>query len=229
MILNPLYLIDATGELYIIEAVTRVDNDRTTFSMTSESGSGGGQHYFQPRSEAQQKLLDLWKTYHLKDVTNIDIEEMYNDIYESVRKEIVEEAAQYCDEATKALEDLTDEHKAAAVIQEYIHEHTSVTPSISLILHDLKYDADSHTASSLGWDFYVGTEEELYDEAEKYLIEDRELWVEAVKAGSTDKGLHEWAENVSTWDGWDVTLDRMWGYGVDMSFADKTHLCCCCR
>lgn len=229
MILNPLYLIDATGELYIIEAVTRVDNDRTTFSMTSESGSGGGQHYFQPRSEAQQKLLDFWKEHHMKDVSNIDIEEMYNDIYESVRKEIVEEAAQYCDEATKALEDLTEEHKAAAVIQEYIREHTSVTPSISLILHDLKYDADSHTASSLGWDFYVGTEEDLYDEAEKYLIEDRELWVEAVKAGSTDKGLHEWAENVSTWDGWDVTLDRMWGYGVIMNFVDKTHLCCCCR
>lgn len=229
MILNPLYLVDATGELYIIEAVTRVDNDRTTFSMTSESGSGGGQHYFQPRSEAQQKLLDFWKEYHLKDVSNIDIEEMYNDIYESVRKEMVEEAAQYSDEAVKALEDMTDEHKAAAVIQEYICEHTSVTPSISLILHDLKYDAAAHTASSLGWDFYIGTEEELYDEAEKYLIEDRELWVEAVKAGSTDKSLHEWAENVSTWDGWDVTLDRMWGYGVYMSFADKTHLCCCCR
>lgn len=229
MILNPLYLVDATGELYIIEAVTRVDNDRTTFSMTSESGSGGGQHYFQPRSEAQQKLLDFWKEHHLKDVSNIDIEEMYNDIYESVRAEIVEEAAQYCDEATKALEDMTEEHKAAAVIQEYIHEHTSVTPSISLILHDLKYDADAHTASSLGWDFYVGTEEELYDEAEKYLIEDRELWVETVKAGSTDKGLHEWAEGVLTCDGWDITLDRMWGYGVSMNFVDKTHLCCCCR
>lgn len=229
MILNPLYLIDATGELYIIEAVTRVNNDRTTFSMTSESGSGGGQHYFQPRSEAQQKLLDFWKEHHLKDVSNLDIEEMYNDIYESVRKEIVEEAAQYCDEATKALEDLTEEHKAAAVIQEYICEHTSVTPSLALILHDLKYDAESHTASSLGWYFYIGTEEELYDEAKKYLIENRELWVEAVKAGNTEKGLHEWVEDVLTWDGWDVILDRMWGCGVSMDFADKTHLCCCCR
>lgn len=229
MILNPLYLVDATGTLYIIEAETRVNNDRVTFSMSSETDYSCGQSYFEPRSEAQQKLLDLWKAYHLEDVTNIDIEGMYNDIYESVRKEMIEEAAQYCDEATKALNDLTEEHKAAAVIQEYIREHTSVTPSISLILHDLKYDAASHTASSLGWNFYVGTEEDLYDEAEKYLIEDRELWVEAVKAGSTDKGLHDWAEDVSTWDGWDVTLDRWWGYGVSMNFVDKTHLCCCCR
>jgi len=229
MILNPLYLVDATGTLYIIEAETRVNNDRVTFSMSSETDHSCGQGYFEPRSEAQQKLLDLWKAYHLKDVTNLDIEEMYNDIYESVRKEMIEEAAQYCDEATKALEDMTEEHKAAAVIQEYIQEHTSVTPSLALILHDLKYDADAHTASSLGWDFWVGTEEELYDEAEKYLTEDPELWVEAVKAGSTEKGLRDWAEEVSTWDGWDVTLDRWWGHGVIMNFADNTHLCCCCR
>lgn len=229
MILNPLWLIDGTGTLYIIEAETRVNNGRTTFAMSSHTGYSCGQCYFEPCSEAQQKLLDLWETYHLKDVTDIDIEEMYNDIADAIHIEMAKRAVQYSAEMHKALNDMTEEYKAAAVIQEYIREHTSVTPSPALILHDLKYDAASHTASSLGWDFYVGTEEELYDEAEKYLTEDPSLWIEAVKAGSTEKGLREWAEEVSTWDGWDVTLDRMWGYGVGMGFADKTRLSCCCR
>lgn len=225
MILNPLYLVDATETLYIIEAETRVNNDRATFAMSSHTGYSCGQCYFEPCSEWQQKLLDLWETYHLKDVTDIDIEEKYNDIANAIHIEMAKRAVQ----CSAEMHGMTAEYKAAAVIQEYIREHTSVTPSLSLILHDLKYDADSHTASSLGWDFYVGTEEDLYDEAEKSLIEDRELWVEAVKAGSTEKGLHEWASDVSTWDGWDVTLDRMWGHGVIMNFVDKTHLCCCCR
>lgn len=225
MILNPLYLVDATETLYIIEAETRVNNDRTTFAMSSHTGHSCGQCYFEPCSEWQQKLLDLWETYHLKDVTDIDIEEKYNDIANAIYIEMAKRAVQ----CSAEMHGMTAEYKAAAVIQEYVREHTSVTPSLALIFHDLKYDPRSHTGSSLNWNFWIGTEEELCDEAEKYLIEDRSIWVEAVKGGSTDQGLVDWAKDVVRLDGWDATLDGMWGYGVGMDFADRTGLACCCR
>lgn len=72
---------------------------------------------------------------------------------------------------------------------------------------------DENKLTYYSTDYYVGTEDELTDIAHDYL--DRDLWVEAVNADSTDLGFEDWVDEVISMDGvgsvlnsWDGTSNE---------------------
>lgn len=61
-----------------------------------------------------------------------------------------------------------------------------------------------------GQEYYVGTEQELYDVAYSYMEDGDydDLWREAVRAGETEMGLREWCKYVIDMDGWCSILNH---------------------
>ena len=79
-------------------------------------------------------------------------------------------------------------------------------------------DVDSSSVISCGkTEYYVDTYSNLKQIAIDYLTDDRDLWIEAVKSGSTDDSLKDWVEKVVNYDGignvlnhWDGKEDYEW-------------------
>lgn len=70
-------------------------------------------------------------------------------------------------------------------------------------------DIDSTSVISYGsTEYYVDTYSNLRQIAIDYLTDERDLWVEAVKSGSTDDGLKDWVEDVVDIDGIGNTLNH---------------------
>lgn len=74
-----------------------------------------------------------------------------------------------------------------------------------------------------GQEYYVGTEQELYDVAYSYMEDGDydELWREAVKAGETEMGLREWCKYVIDMDGWCSILNHWNGRYDDHKVGEE--------
>lgn len=74
-----------------------------------------------------------------------------------------------------------------------------------------------------GQEYYVGTEQELYDVAYSYMEDGDydELWREAVKAGETEMGLREWCKYVIDMDGWCSILNHWDGKYDDHKVGEE--------
>ncbi len=65
---------------------------------------------------------------------------------------------------------------------------------------DINYTAE-------GIDYYVGSEDEIEKKCKEYLIDDDDMWKQAVESGNTTDGLEDWAEDVIRMDGYGHILN----------------------
>lgn len=83
-------------------------------------------------------------------------------------------------------------------------------------LHEL--DEDARTFRS-GPEEYTwrNSEDEAEEEARDYLEEDKDMWIEAVKAGNTEQSFEDWIDQVLNIDGWAHVLCGYDGQSHDLS------------
>lgn len=199
------FLVDAENALFAIKVEVRVDNE---LSICGESCCRCGQCYehIKPANKLQEELLQLWREHHLHKIdekTEARIWKLLKDL----------EADGWAGETAQI------DSSVADVISQYIYEAHGVDVPDSLIKRN--YQKDGLEVSCLGWDFLVGSYEELEEEAKRYLTEDTELWREAVKAGNTILGLNDWADEVIRYDGFAPILNHWNG-----SYTQVGELCC---
>lgn len=74
-----------------------------------------------------------------------------------------------------------------------------------------------------GYDYYIGTDEELYVVAECRMDDGDydELWREAVRAGETELGLRDWCKYVLDMDGWCNILNSWDGKYDEFKVGDE--------
>lgn len=84
-------------------------------------------------------------------------------------------------------------------------------------------DVDRGVISYGNTEYYVDTYSNLRQIAIDYLTDERDLWVEAVKSGSTDDSLKDWVEDVVYCDGignilnhWDGKEDYEWVFDEEV-------------
>lgn len=82
---------------------------------------------------------------------------------------------------------------------------------------------DDYLYRADGQEYYVGTEQELYDVAYSYMEDGDydELWREAVKAGETEMGLREWCKYVIDMNGWCSILNHWNGRYDDHKVGEE--------
>lgn len=199
------FLVDAENTLYLIEVEVRADNE---LSICGEYSCGGGQchEHIKPANKLQEELLSFWREYHLHKIDE-ETEKRIWKLLEDL------EADGWAGETAQL------DNSVADVISQYIYEAHGVDVPDSLIQRH--YQKDGLDVSCLGWKFLVGSYEELEEEARRYLTEDKELWRQAVQAGSTTLGLEDWADEVIRWDGFATVLNH-WNGG----YAEAGELCC---
>lgn len=209
---NKVFLIDATNTLYVIEA--RVYNG-DSLSICGECAGGCGQilDCIQPATDAQIELLRLWREYHLKTVG------------EGIVNHLAHILLRIESEGTQGeVDNANDDDEAAVTISQYFWDSHKVVVPVSLVKRNYERNEYCHTAQMLGWNFWLGTWEELEEEARKYLEEEEWVWREAVHAGSTQLGFKDWVDEVINDDGFAAALNS-W----DGSYTQVKDLCCCER
>lgn len=100
----------------------------------------------------------------------------------------------------KLIKDLTDDELEE---RGYGNEEIALAKHLELTTDELE-EIEQRQPSNFeygGMTYFVGTEEEAEQTAMDYLTNDPYLWQEAAKAGHTELGLQEWAEEVVSVDG----------------------------
>ena len=132
-------------------------------------------------------------------------------------------------------------------ILEYIQENLGTTGDeacvyLALARHcklevaeilDIEEDEyQEHCYKVQGNDYYAGTEEELEVLAMSRLTDDKSIWIEAIKAGTTTDSLDDWAQYVLDMDGWANILNSYDGTSEEYDFITRGYLdttICVCR
>ncbi len=78
------------------------------------------------------------------------------------------------------------------------------------------------TLSIYNKEYYVGEYDLLEEEAKERLLDDKELWIEAVKNDNTELGLKDWVDEVLRYDGWASVLNSYDGsYNTQKIFGTE--------
>ena len=90
-----------------------------------------------------------------------------------------------------------------------------------------RYNRFSYSAN--GYDYYVGSDEELHGEALYQVHNDSEyeyFWREAVAAERTTDGLNDWLDSIVSCDGWESVLNRYDGsYSSYQVLGEQVFVC----
>ena len=84
---------------------------------------------------------------------------------------------------------------------------------------------ENHLYSANGIYYYIGESETLNRIAIEMLMDERDMWVEAVKNG-IDDGLKEWAEDIIRWDGFESVLSTYDGSYTEHEILGNYIFCC---
>lgn len=78
---------------------------------------------------------------------------------------------------------------------------------LSEVLDELEEPRSGCLFTYGGHDYYIGTEDDITDEAMEYLTQDPSIWKECVADDGTQLGLEDWAREVIDLDGFDSILN----------------------
>lgn len=161
-------------------------------SFTGECGGCYGQcmDNFVP-TETQQKLVDMWKAFHLKGVLSQEDEKRLESVLLDIEKEERERKEKLNeDDIDYYMSKLTKREKA-------LMDFLNLEPGDSRYLEEMT----DYRVGFMGQTYYVGTDRELLKVAKAHLMDDVELWQGAVKNGETELGLEDWAEEIIETEG----------------------------
>lgn len=208
-------LIDKNGKYFEVEFGYSYlkGNKESYFSVSTQNG----QEEFEPATDAQERLLELWQKYHLKGVielTDIVTTDLLDDIYEALRDEW----------ETR----VTVDTMPVQVLSDYLSENTDfdsveIPYVIAIARHcqctldeieDITIDGNDVTCQ--GRDYLVCTDDEA-DELEReyvenlieecYLFEYRnnKMYDTIIRYLDLDKWIDDWCgnrgENLNHYDG----------------------------
>lgn len=159
-----------------VEITERNKYPEFTISGTGENSHGQVLDNIKPANEHQQKLVDLWKQYHLKNVGNVedfteDLEQILSDIEEKEEER-----------RGKPLKDLSDAELIAVIERETYERERDAELCAALVkmfdlcendLQDIEIDGTRVTVQ--GTDYIAGDDSEMDEEwdaeMENYLDE----------------------------------------------------------
>lgn len=161
-------------------------------SFTGECGGCYGQceDEFVP-TDSQQKLVDFWKSHHLKGVLSDEEEKELLSIIHSIAKEEADRKKVSNKEGGDYwVSNLTKKEKA-------LYEFLQLERGDAQHIEDL----GNCEFGIFGQIYFVGTRRELEKIAKERLTEESDLWQQAVANGDTELGLDDWADEVLESDG----------------------------
>ena len=200
-----------------IRNVSGVGGGEPIFVMSGERGNSIGQIDEQiiPATDAQKELVKMWQKYHWQPVDADGMKARVEDLIGRIGDD--EEAHT---KKIPAIFDMSDEDFEPNDHIEEVMElrNCDETEAKAFLALGMELEVtcgelnETFTRNgniqyfAFGNDFYIGDKEDLEDEAKRYL-RDGELWREAVKAGQTELGLEDWADEVIDYDGWASVLN----------------------
>lgn len=161
-------------------------------SFTGDCGGFYGQCMddFVP-TETQQKLVDMWKAFHLKGVLSQENEKRLQSVLLDIENE------------ERERKDKLNEDDGDYYMSKLTKRENALMDFLDLEPGDARYleEMEDYRVGFMGRIYYVGTDRELLKVAKAHLMDSSELWQEAVKNGETELGLEDWAEEVVEMDG----------------------------
>ncbi len=155
-----------------------------------------------------------------------NIEEETNAICNNIEKIEQEEKGEIL---VSKLEDMTEEEigKLEIEVYDFSDEIFALAIHLELTIDELEEIEEDGTNRYIygGINYYVGTEDELYDIA-KESLEGNEMWKMAVEADSTTKSEEEWIEEVLNMDGIGHTLNGWDGSDHIQQYNETDYTIC---
>lgn len=196
------------------KASIKIEN-KEYLSMSGEYCDSMGQCYehIKPRTDAQKRLLEIWKQYHYKKCDVMDeVKTLIETIKDEERERIVALNSNCGAETIPFIADNLNccDYDAVRIL--------ALAQSLKLTLGEINEDnivIDTNRKclyQVYGIEYYVGIEEELEDMARDQM---KDVWIEVVKGNYTELGFDDWCDEVFSNDGVASVLN-----GYDGSYDD---------
>lgn len=197
-----------------------------------------------PRTKTQKDLCDFWKTNHMCTIHDEDsilewIIQRWDEICNAIDSEEKEYTAwlgMRIDMGSREFIADSEEVQKVQTLRKCSYQEAVRFLALGMHLECTVGDLND-TFSEVGEgdnlycangvEYYVGTEDELYDVAERMLFEYGDyddLWREAVRSQETELGLQDWLQLVLDTDGWCSILNK-WDGKYDEYFVDGRYIC----
>lgn len=227
-----LSFLDAAKNHVVIE----INNRATHLSITGRVCGCSGQCYDEIiPTPTQQQLIDFWKKHQLKSVGEPDLIEL-KEIAEQINEEEIQRRIKVRELSELHVED--DEHETDILNQlEKDLVYSNASERIKLLAlaknRELEYAEileieilSANKFACQGYEYYVGTEDELNEIAKDYLKDNKDLWQDAVACNATELGLEDWVDDVVDLDGFASVLNH-WDGTSDNELVAQEWICIC--
>lgn len=223
------HFVSADNKAVHIEISNEGCADNQYFSISGSCGSSCGQIYddFVP-TDAQAKLVKIWKESHLKSGECLDIMEQCRHIVDEINKEREKRFAAFENEYD-INEDNEDMFLSLADVfndTDDVMRVTALARCLGLCYDEaLDIEVKGHCLyEAQGIQYYVGYECELEEIAKERL--DRDWWVECVRQNQTDLGYDEWRDECIECDGIGEILNSFDGTVDTIQIDNDIYLVC---
>lgn len=190
-------ILDAERNRFLLTIEVTDRNWCLQFTMSWEWLWSSGQNIdsINPNTESQEKIIQFWKDYHIKEIN----EWIYDELVEMVLPELEEEskAIQLISDDIERLQEILDEtgHR------KYSDRQIAIALMLDLPEEELEEDVDIDEADKTyieiqGSNYYFGTDEEMEDQHK-----------ESIEQTTDDCYIDNNLKDSSLWKRWYITID----------------------
>lgn len=233
--MKKLQFIDNANNLVKIE----VETERGHLSICGEMGGSCGQilDNFEPATDAQRELVQIWKEHHLHQPTE-EVTDRLTKVLDTLREEEHERIRLAAERSQYRIEE-NDEEMLEAIMKEkdcrrsHALRYVAIMRETGMEFSELEHieETNDHYFTAYGVEYIAGTGDELDNLAREYMKDTAddcylEVWINQVKENGERRGFDDWCYYVVDTDGFASILNSWDGkYTDDKIFEEWICVC----